>query len=190
MTAARSKGKSKATGVAAGLVLASAMVMAFLGRWEGEGEFVVYADKLAHGLPTVCKGLTRHITTTPIVVGETWSAEKCEREERAAVTKVQTNLVRCFDRNPPQRVFDAATSHAWNNGVSATCGSAAMKAWNRGEWQLGCRRIYVSDGGKPVWSYVKTGRTVNGRPEYKFVRGLANRRQAEYQLCVTGELPR
>ena len=172
-------GKAK---VVAGLVLASAGLMAFLARWEGKAEYTVYADKLAGGLPTVCKGLTRHITDTPIIVGQKWSAEKCAAEEERAVTKVQFALLKCFTRVPPQSVFDAATSHAWNLGVSATCGSTAMKAWNRGQWALGCQRIYVSDDGRPVWSYVT--RYNQGRAEKVFVQGLANRRQAEYRLCA------
>lgn len=132
----------------------------------------------------MCKGLTRHITDTPIIVGERWSNAKCEAEERKAVTKVQVDLIRCFDVAPPQRVFDAATSHAWNNGVPATCGSAAMRAWNQGQWTLGCRRMAYSDGGRPVWSYVKTGKTLaNGKPEMRFVQGLQNRRVAERALC-------
>lgn len=171
-------------GKAAGLVLASVGLIAFLGRWEGESQNVVYADKLARGLPTVCKGLTRHITKTPIVVGQRWPDAKCEAEEVAAVTKVQTSLLQCFTRTPPQRVFDAATSHAWNVGVGLTCGSAAMAAWNRGEWSLGCQRLQFSDSGKSVWSYVRTGRTLpNGKPEMVFVRGLANRRAGERRMC-------
>ena len=67
------------------LVLGSAALLGFLGQWEGQGQHVVYADKLAGGLPTVCKGLTRHVTTTPIIVGQRWSAEKCQREETAAL---------------------------------------------------------------------------------------------------------
>lgn len=170
--------------VIAGLVLASAGLMAFLGRWEGDEEFVVYADKLAGGLPTVCRGLTKHITDTPIIVGQRWSAGKCQQEEERAVTKVQLRLLQCFTRTPPQSVFDMATSHAWNLGVGATCGSSAMKAWNRGEWELGCRRIYQSDDGRPVWSYVT--RYNGGKAEKVFVRGLANRREAEYRLCKSG----
>lgn len=169
-----------------GLVLASAGVMAFLGFWESSGDRVltVYADKLAQGLPTVCNGLTRHITRTPIIVGETWTTAKCEAEEAAAVAKVQASLLRCFRVTPPQEVFDAATSHAWNLGVGATCGSGAMEMWNRGDWSNGCRRIYISDGGRPVWSYAWTGKYVNGRKQMKFVQGLANRRQAEYRYCI------
>ena len=121
------------------LVLGSAALLGFLGQWEGQGQHVVYADKLAGGLPTVCKGLTRHVTTTPIIVGQRWSAEKCQREETAALQRVQTALAQCFKALPPQYVFDAASSHAWNLGAPSTCGSGAMTAWNRGEWQRGCK---------------------------------------------------
>ena len=167
------KGKS----VVAGLVLGSAALLAFLTTWESGAERVltVYADKLAHGIPTVCNGLTRHVTDTPIIVGERWTTEKCEREEaRALEIHVQRPLLRCFKRIPPQSVFDAASSHGWNFGVRKTCGSLAMQAWNRGDWALGCQRIYRSDAGKPVWSYS------GGR----FYRGLQNRRQAEYRMCM------
>lgn len=172
------KGKVAAA-VAAGLVLGSTAVVGFIRNWEdGSNPNVVYADKLAGGLPTACGGLTRHITDTPIVVGERWSDEKCNAEIARAVAKVQRGLLQCFAQPPPQSVFDAATSHAWNLGVGATCGSSAMKAWNRGEWALGCRRLYESDDGRPVWSYV----TVDGRKV--FVRGLNNRRKAEYGFCL------
>jgi lysozyme len=176
------------------LLLGTAAVAIFIGLWEGgkggDGSSVAYADELAGGLPTVCAGLTRHITTTPIVVGQRWSAEKCLSEEQKAITAVQLQLEKCFHILPPQSVFDAATSHAWNNGAAATCGSLAMQAWNAGNWELGCRRLAFSDGGSRVWSYVRTGNLLpNGKPEYRFVRGLANRRDAEHQLCLTGIQP-
>jgi lysozyme len=170
----------------AALVFASASLVAFLGRWEGDNQYKVYADKLAGGLPTVCRGLTKHVTSTPIIVDEVWTKEKCESEERTAITKVQLRLIKCFKLDPSQFVFDAASSHAWNNGVSATCGSLAMQAWNSGKWELGCRRLYRSDEGRPVWSFVKTGKIINGKPEYKFIQGLANRRQDEYKMCAEG----
>lgn len=163
------------------LVLASVALLEHLSRWESSSKrvLVVYADKLAGGLPTVCNGLTRHVTKTPIIVGERWTEEKCEREEEAAVIKVQTALAKCFKVAPPQSVFDMASSHAWNLGASATCGSGAMAAWNRGEWERGCQRISRGDEGQIVWSYVtdpKTGRKV-------FVQGLANRREDETRKC-------
>lgn len=188
------KGPNKgiAAMLAAGLVVGGAAMLDHLHKWE-EGpkrQLVVYADKLAGGLPTVCMGLTRHITTTPIVVGERWTEEKCDREERAAVVRVQKQLLRCFKVEAPEPVFMAATGHAWNNGAAATCGSSAMAAWNEEQWALGCRRLELSDSGRRIWSYVKTGRTLpNGKPEYRFVQGLANRRGDEHRMCMTGVVP-
>lgn len=168
--------KTGGTIAVAGALLAAASpsLMDFLGQWEGRAQYVVYADKLAGGIPTVCKGLTRHITSTPIIVGERWSPEKCEAEEQAAVAKVQRQLAPCFRRSPPQAVFDMATSHAWNLGASATCGSGAMRAWNDGNWELGCQRMSRGDDGKLVWVYAGG----------KFVKGLANRRAAETGRCL------
>lgn len=172
------------------LALGAAALVAFLAVWEGGkdggGSSRVYADALANNIPTVCNGLTRHVTSTPIIVGQVWSAEKCAAEEHRALIGMQLKLETCFTRLPPQSVFNMASSHAWNFGPAATCGSLAMQAWNRGDWALGCRRLAYSDGGSPVWSYVKTGRYVNGKPEMKFVRGLANRRNAEFQTCLGG----
>lgn len=163
--------------VGAGLVLGAAALLAFLTEWESGGTrvLVVYADKLAGGLPTVCNGLTRHVTKTPIIVGERWTNGKCEAEERKAMRDhVQRPLLKCFVESPPQSVFDAASSHAWNFGVTKTCRSSAMSAWNMGEWELGCQRIYRSDSGRPVWSYA----------EGVFYQGLQNRRRAEYRMCM------
>lgn len=173
--------------LAGSLVLVSASLWGFLGDWESghKLQLTVYADTLAGGLPTVCNGLTRHVTSTPIIVGQKWTVEKCEQEEAAAIERVQLQLANCFRILPPQDVFDMASSHAWNNGAPATCGSLAMAAWNAGDWELGCRRMSRSDAGKVVWSFVRTGRKLpNGKPEMKFVRGLANRREAETGRCL------
>lgn len=181
---------AKGPAVGAGLVFLSATLIAFLGKWEpakGDMALVVYADKLARGIPTVCDGLTHHVTNTPIIVGEVWTHDKCTAERNRALLKVQAQVLKCFRINPPQAVFDMASSHAWNQGAGATCASQAMQAWNAGEWDLGCRRLQLSDGGKIVWSYVKTGRKLpNGKPEYKFVQGLANRRIDERGVCEKG----
>ena len=168
------------------LVLGSAALLGFLGQWEGQGQHVVYADKLAGGLPTVCKGLTRHVTTTPIIVGQRWSAEKCQREETAALQRVQTALAQCFKVLPPQYVFDAASSHAWNFGHPSTCASLAMQSFNRQDWDTGCRRLSMSDAGRPVWSFTSHINPKTGIKTYTFFQGLANRRQAETSFCRQG----
>lgn len=175
---------SKAKIAGGTVALVSSCLLAFLTLWEGDKQYTVYADKLAGGLPTVCRGLTKHVTKTPIIVGDVWSSDKCHAEESQAIERVQNNLARCFKRTPSQSVFDAASSHAWNFGVGSTCASDAMKAWNMGLWEIGCIRLYESDKGKPVWSFVKTGEYINGKPVYKFVKGLQNRRKAESAMCL------
>lgn len=164
-----------------------AMIAAFEGGTGSDGSSVVYADRLAQGLPTVCHGLTKHVTSTPIIVGERWSAQKCAAEEQKAIMKVQQQIERCFgDIAPPQSVFDSGTSFAWNNGATALCGSGAMRMWVAGAWREGCRAMaYAPGSDRPVWSYVKTGKLLpNGKPEYAFVRGLFKRRITEYEYCL------
>lgn len=171
----------KRSGKFPALVLGSAALVAFVGGWERDKHhpYTVYADKLAksarypQGLPTNCSGVTPYVTTTPMIVGEDWGEAKCDREDAAALAKVQTQLRRCFIHTPPQSVFDAATSHAWNLGVSATCGSSAMREWNQGQWSLGCERLHFSAGGRAIWVYAGG----------KFIQGLDNRRAAEVALC-------
>lgn len=173
---ARINPKGLAAIAAAGLTVASPFLIHFIGKWEGN-ELTVYADRLAHNEPTVCGGITKAVTDTPIIVGEVWTQEKCDRETKQAAAAIQSNLIFCFhgDRTKiPPRVWDMASDHAWNFGYPKTCGSEAMKAWNQGDWLLGCRRLAVSDGGNLVWSY----------SDGKFLRGLANRRADEWRECA------
>jgi GH24 family phage-related lysozyme (muramidase) len=167
---------SVATAIGTGLVLGSMALVSFIGKWEDGGQkapYTVYADKLANGLPTGCNGITKYVADEPVVVGDVWSREKCDRITSAALAKVQKQLLPCFKINPPQSVFDAATSHAWNFGAGRTCSSSAMQAWNAGQWELGCRRLLVEDNGKLTWVYAGG----------KFYRGLANRRADEMAFC-------
>lgn len=171
-------------GVAAALVFASAGAMGLISRWEtpaGQTDhFRVYADKLAGGrLTSECNGITPKVTDTPMKVGDVWSAAQCRDETRRALALVQTPLARCFARTPPQHVFDAATSWAWNVGTPSVCGSGAMRAWNAGDWATGCRRMMVSDSGKLQWVYAAG----------KFYPGLANRRASEMALCAGPPTP-
>lgn len=167
-----------------GLIYASESLMSFLSVWEGEKQYTVYADNLAGGLPTVCRGLTRHVTDTPIIVNEVWPESKCHAEETKALVTIQGRLINCFVIEPPQSVFDSASSHAWNVGVTSTCSSNAMQAWRKGDWVTGCERLARAADGRRVWSFVRTGRYISGKPEFKFVQGLANRRDAEVKMCL------
>lgn len=170
------------------VTLLSPTLVGHLQKWESgpQRALIVYADKLAGGLPTVCNGLTRHVTRTPIVVGERWAPEKCVVEEANALERVQRDLLACFKRLPPPSVLDMGSSHAWNFGAQATCGSGAMAAWNRGEWERGCQRISHGDDGRMVWSFTSHIDPATGKKVFTFVQGLANRRADEATKCAGG----
>ena len=161
------------------LVLCSGALTAFLGTWEGNGQNVVYADNLARGLPTVCKGITKHTSPVPVVVGEYWSDARCAEVEKLVVQKGQLALADCLtNQQISQNTFDALSSHAHNVGTANTCASRAVGLINAGRIADGCKALAWAPDGKPVWSYVTDaqGRKV-------FVQGLYNRRRAEAELC-------
>ena len=165
--------------LAGSLILAAAGAVGLLHKWEpatgtSDAHLYVYADKLANGLPTACSGITKHVATIPLVVGQKLTQEQCNQQEEQALEKVQNQLAMCFKKLPPQSVYDAATSHAWNFGVNKTCTSAAMKQWNIPNYPLGCRLIAFQYDGSPNWSYA------DGR----FIKGLHKRRIDEMQTCL------
>lgn len=167
--------------IAAGLIaLASVPLTLFLGTWEGNGQNVVYADKLAQGLPTVCKGITRYTSPYPVVVGEYWSDERCAEVEHLVIETTQRALAKCLtNQRIGQNTFDALTSHAHNFGVAATCASRAVVLINAGRIAEGCKALAWGADGRPVWAFV-----TNSRGQKTFVQGLHNRRLAEAGVCA------
>ncbi|KAB0566594.1 lysozyme [Pseudomonas palleroniana] len=167
--------------IAAGAIaLCSSSLMLFLGTWEGTGQNTVYADKLAQGLPTVCKGITRYTSPYPVVVGDYWSDARCSEVEQLVTRKGQLQLADCItNQQVGQGTFDALSSHAHNLGTPNTCASRAVALINAGRIKDGCNALaWAADGKTPVWAYVTTA---PGQKE--FVRGLHRRRLAEAEMC-------
>lgn len=166
--------------LAGSLILAGAGVLGLMHKWEPDtrtpdAHLYVYEDKLASGVLTVCSGLTNAVSQKQLIKGDKWTQTECNTNETFALGVLQNKLASCFSRLPPQSVFDAATSHAWNFGVGKTCGSASMKQWNLGNYKLGCNLLaYQYDGTTPNWSF----------SDGKFVKGLHNRRLDESDTCM------
>lgn len=170
------------TKIATGAIaLASASLLGFLGQWEGEGQNAVYADNLARGLPTVCKGITRHTSPYPVVIGDYWSDARCAEVEQLVIEKGQLALADCLTNQAiGQNTFDALSSHGHNVGVPSTCASRAVGLINAGRIAEGCKALaWAADGKTPVWSYVTDAQ---GRKH--FVPGLHARRRAEARICI------
>lgn len=163
------------------LVLGSSTLMAFLGKWEGEGQNVVYADKLARGLPTVCKGITRYTSPEPVVVGDYWSPARCAQVEQLVVEKGQLGLADCLTNDKvSQNTFDALSSHGHHFGTPATCASRALALINAGRIAEGCKALAWGPDGRPVWAYV-----TDAKGNKVFVRGLHARQLDEARLCAS-----
>lgn len=165
------------------IALCSSTLLVFLGIWEGKGQNTVYADKLALGLPTVCKGITRHTSPYPVVAGDYWSDARCSEVEQLVISKGQLQLADCISNAQiSQNTFDALSSHSHNVGVPGTCASRAVGLINEGHIKAGCDAlVWAADGKTPVWAYV-----TNGHGEKVFVPGLHRRRLAEAELCKAG----
>lgn len=169
--------------MAGAIALASTPLVIFLGTWEGNGQNTVYADKLAGGLPTVCKGITRFTSPYPVVVGDYWSPAKCAEVEQLVIRKTQLQLAECITNpNLEQTTFDALTSHGHNFGVTSTCASRAVALINAGRIAEGCKALaWAPDGKTPVWAFV-----TDAKGQKRFIPGLHNRRLAESRLCAEG----
>lgn len=163
------------------LVLVSAALMTFVARWEGH-ENVVYPDKLAGGLPTVCKGITKHVTTQAVIVGDYWSDERCDEVEGLVVSKTQLKILDCIKAPIKQSQFDAITSFAHNVGVPAACASRAVTLTSMGRGREGCMALSLKQDGSPAWSFVTSYR--NGVKQVTYVKGLNNRRKDETKFCL------
>ncbi len=159
------------------LILASTGLMAFLSQWEdgGKTQHYVYADPLVN-VPTACRGITPATSPVRVVVGDYWSAEKCEQIASWVVQGTQFGLLECISVPITQPIFDALSSHAHNFGVAQTCASRAVGLINERRYAEGCDAIAHKPNGDPAWSYVGT----------VYVRGLYKRRLAERQMCLRG----
>jgi GH24 family phage-related lysozyme (muramidase) len=170
------------TKIATGAIaLVSASLLGFLGQWEGEGQNVVYADQLARGLPTVCKGITHHTSPYPVVIGDFWSGARCDQVEQLVIENNQLQLADCItNQQVGQNTFDALSSHAHNFGVPTTCASRAVGLINAGRIAEGCQAMaWAPDGKTPAWAFV-----TDAQGGKQFVRGLHARRLAEASLCA------
>lgn len=141
-----------------GAVAALALSVPFIGSWEGKSNDP-YRDIV--GVETVCYGETR-------VDMRRYSDAECTAMLTSAVQGFQNEVLRCTPglANKPE-VLAAATSLAYNIGSRSYCRSTAAKRFNAGNIRGGCDAI-------KMWN--KAGG--------KVVRGLVNRRNAEYNLCI------
>lgn len=157
--ALKSKGKRGIGFGAAALTLATSLVVYFEGV-----ELVTYTDPV--GIPTVCVGETaKHI-----VMRERFTRDECMVILNDSMRMHMVGLTACIDVPVAPHEAAALVSWSYNIGVNAACNSTLVAKLNAGappsEW---CGEL-------ARWIYAKGKR----------LQGLVNRRQAEYNMCMTG----
>lgn len=149
-----------------GVLGAVAASILFLTIPKEEGtEYRAYRDIV--GIWTICNGDTKNVTPG-MVETETGCKARLEQQLVAhAVPVMQCTPTLSEVGRDYQRA--AATSLAYNIGVSAYCRSTVAKRFNARNWRGGCDAFLM-------WN--KAGGQV--------VRGLTLRRQREREICLRG----
>lgn len=159
------------------LTIGSVALAVSMGVWEGKNQLTVYADKLAYGIATVCKGHTgKDLSGVILKVGTPYTSEECERIDRFNAVKYSSAILYCVKVDMTQAMLDSLSLFAVNVGISGACGSRAVRLINAGRAGDGCRAIATNQYGQPAWSMA------GGR----YVQGLQNRRLYERDWCLRG----
>lgn len=142
-------------------LLGAGFAISDVAKWEGY-KSTGYLDMVQ--VPTKCFG-----DTTGVIVGQKYTFAECEESISEEVLKHAEGVARCtpgLKGNPYQ--FAAATSLAYNIGVSGYCRSTVARRFNAGNWRGACNAFLM-------WN----------RAGGRVVRGLVNRRKDERARCLS-----
>lgn len=132
-----------------------------------EGLFThAYRDKLAHGLPTVCYGMTSY--DRPVKMGDVYTPEQCKVFLEEDLIKYHDQIFPCIHVKLSDHEWAALTDLAYNVGSEAVCKSSAVRRFNAGDHAGGCRAIALYN-----------------RASGQVIKGLVRRRTAEIAVCNT-----
>lgn len=149
------KGKIAAGAIAGILAVAVGIVK----PWEGVS-LTPYTDIV--GVQTVCHGQTGPAATRSYTLAE------CDEMLRTELGQYLRELDACIDADLRQHEWAALLSWAYNVGTPSACRSTLVRKVNAGAGPAEfCPELLR-------WN----------RAGGKVVRGLTNRRQAEYRLCM------
>lgn len=108
-------------------------------------------------------------TTENVRPGQTTNPVKALQRALTDVQKFEGALKECVHVPLHQHEYDAYLSLAYNIGSGAFCRSTLVRKLNAGDYEGACKEILR-------WN----------RAGGQVVRGLVNRRQQEYELCMGG----
>lgn len=142
-------------------VIAASIAIPFEGLYTH-----AYHDKLAHGLPTVCYGMTS--SDRPVKMGDVYTPEQCRAFLEEDLVKYHDQIFPCVKVKLSDHEWGALTDAAYNVGSRAICRSTAVRRFNAGDHASACAalaRFNIANG--------------------QVVKGLVRRRSAEIDACTT-----
>jgi lysozyme len=150
-------------GTAAFVALTLALAGYVVKPWEGKSN-AVYADIVR--VPTVCYGHTGK----DVHIGQgRRTNDDCSRLLTGDLSVAYRAVARCITVPIAPQTAAALTSFVFNVGPGGVCSSRLQLEFNAGRPVSGCGQLMH-------WVYAGGQR----------VQGLANRREAEYALCMEG----
>lgn len=114
------------------------------------------------GIPTICAGYT-----IGVKMGDYKTDKECDKLLVKELTHFNTEMKKPVKVELPEHMEIAYTSLVWNIGIGAWNSSTLLKKLNNKEYAEACKQILR-------WN--KAGGVV--------VKGLQNRREAEYKVCM------
>ena len=117
------------------------------------------------GIPTICAGYT-----IGVKMGDYKTDQECDELLVKELTDFNTKMMKSVKVPLPENMEVAYTSLVWNIGIGAWNNSTLLKKLNNKEYEAACQQILR-------WN--KAGG--------KVVKGLQNRREAEYRVCMGKE---
>lgn len=136
----------------------------FVGGFEGLA-CTAYPDRLAHGLPTVCYGETEGVK-----LGDHYTPDECKQMLAGKLPRYWSEIEPCIHVPVSDNEKIAYTSFVYNVGPGAVCNkrSSINRDLNKGDHVGACNALLLYDHASGVE-----------------VPGLARRRRAERELCLT-----
>lgn len=107
--------------------------------------------------------------TSGVIPGRSISKRQAATGFISNVLNSERALTQCVVTTPPQAVYDALVSFAFNVGSGNACSSTLVALLNQQRWREACEQL-------PRWVYVKG----------VWNQGLENRRQRERAWCLRG----
>ena len=155
-----------------GKISAIAVAVACIAAYEGFSE-PAYLDIV--GIPTICYGETKNVK-----LGDTKTKAECDAMLVERIQEFNEELNKCIKTEIPDTFRIAMVSLAYNNGAAAVCSSSIPRKIAVGDLVGACKTLTEFNG-----VCVKRDPISKKCVEKKIIKGLDNRRKAEYKICIT-----